>query len=80
MKKQIKATLVPLPCPFCGAVPSVHPKNWRVEGDAWGAVECHNKACAAKPYVRSDYEVDEDRGSGAFKDRAIELWNRRAAP
>ncbi len=60
MRRQIKPTLTPLPCPFCGSTPALHPKNWRLEGDAWGEVRCENSRCAAKPSARDGESVSDE--------------------
>lgn len=72
--------LTPQPCPFCGKPPKVFPSKPEIEGNAWGAVECVNSLCPAQPIVRDDAQVADERGSGAYRDLAIERWNRRAAP
>lgn len=69
----------PLPCPFCGCTPNVLPHNPKGEGNCWGSVVCQEASCPAKPDVRDDIEINDERGSGAYKQRAIELWNQRWA-
>lgn len=71
-------TVTPLPCPFCGADPEVHPLRPEVEGDAWGAVICTNEACPAQPSVDDDEPVIRAAaGSDFYKMSAIRLWNKR---
>lgn len=65
------------PCPFCGQTPIVEPIDPHLEGGAWGSVTCKNRDCPARPHVRDDLKVSDNRGSDAYKARAIELWNRR---
>jgi predicted RNA-binding Zn-ribbon protein involved in translation (DUF1610 family) len=64
-------------CPFCGEPPLVLPKNPKTEGNAWGCVKCSNISCPAMPSIGDDIEVADDRGSDAYKLRAIERWNKR---
>ena len=75
---QWEATLKPLPCPFCGEIPSVEPENPMKDGDAGGTVECKNELCFVKPTVDDDEEILDMRGPGAYKDIAIRRWNKRA--
>lgn len=57
--------LQPLPCPFCGEIPSVS-----VDGDVEGAslwwVECHTTTCEPNPYLVKD-----------TRESAILAWNTR---
>jgi hypothetical protein len=75
---QLKPTLVPLPCPFCGVEPKLEPKNPAEEGDAWGAVHCSSPRCAVNPYVADGQRSSDTRGTGAYMDCAIRRWNKRA--
>ena len=76
--KQLKPTLVPLPCPFCGKKPKTTPSHPDLDGDAWGAVICVNKRCPSGPQVLDGVTVADSRGSGAYIDCAIRRWNKRA--
>ncbi len=67
----------PLPCPFCGTVPAVLPLNPKEEGNCWGRVVCLNYDCPAGPSVRDAEEVNDERGSDAYKEAAIKRWNCR---
>jgi hypothetical protein len=67
----------PLPCPFCGIEPVIEPADPKREGNAWGAVACHNLACAAMPNVQDGEDTADERGSDAYKQAAIVRWNRR---
>lgn len=67
----------PLPCPFCGWPPAVLPLRPKKEGNAWGAVECVNDDCPAKPRVEDGEDVADERGSDAYKAAAVTRWNRR---
>src|SRR5687768_9244665 len=74
-----------LGCPFCGKRPSVEPKNWRRDGNAWAAVQCVNKRCPSydpiRGYgvrVRDGQDVADERGSDAYKQCAIAAWNTRS--
>lgn len=58
-------------------VPEVRPVDAELEGNAWGRVECVNTECYANPSVTDGEDVADDRGSDAYKRRAIERWNRR---
>lgn len=69
----------PKPCPFCGAEPAIRPEDPETDGAAWGEVRCMNQDCAAKPSVRDGVTTSDDRGSAAYKEAAIERWNRRGA-
>jgi len=82
MKKrnQLEPKLTPLPCPFCGKVPEVFPKNPEVDGNGWGSVHCTNKKCSAKPLVDDGILFVDERGPGACKDAAIRRWNERPTP
>jgi hypothetical protein len=67
----------PLPCPFCGELPVVLPKNPE-EGNAWAMVACENPDCqAADVAVEDGEEVADDRGSDEYKKIAIRRWNTR---
>ena len=66
------------PCPFCGHAPFVGPENPEIEGNAFAYVECHNQQCPARPTVTDGALTCDDRGSAAYKRRAIARWNRRA--
>jgi len=68
----------PLGCPWCGEKPAVYPKNWRVEGNAFGQVRCENDECPANPVVNDGEDVCDERGSEAYKQAAILRWNKRA--
>lgn len=70
--------LVPLPCPFCGKIPEVEPKNPAVEGTTWGLVVCRNFACPAQPSVGDGAWLSDDRGSDEYKRIAIARWNQRS--
>jgi len=78
--KQLKPTLTPLPCPFCGTKPTLHPARPELEGNAWGAVACESRRCPATPRVKDGAAVCDERGTGAYIDAAIRRWNRRASP
>ena len=78
--KQLKPKLKPLPCPFCGKKPRLLPRSPDVEGDAWGAVACVNRRCAANPRCADGEKQADSRGTGAYIDCAIRRWNRRASP
>ncbi len=69
-----------LPCPFCGSIPDVFPINPEREGNAWGQVSCTNPECTANPTVEDGEDCADERGSDAYKQVAIERWNRRATP
>ena len=77
-EKQLKPKLVPLPCPFCGVKPKLAPRTPKEDGDAWGEVYCENTRCAVAPGVRDGQNSDDERGTGAYMDCAIRLWNKRA--
>lgn len=72
-----KVKLKPLGCPWCGEAPEVYPKNWRVEGNAFGQVRCENDDCPAQPVVNDCEGVCDERGSEAYKQAAIRKWNTR---
>lgn len=76
--KIVAPTIRPLSCPFCGEQPELFPKNPKVEGTVWGEVRCTYSGCAAKPSVRDGEEVNDERGSDAYKRAAIQRWNRRS--
>ena len=84
MRGQMKPTLTPAACPFCGSPPELEPDNPETDGNAWGEVRCTDIECATHDHVRvygvsvSDGEsVNDDRGPGAYIDAAITRWNRR---
>jgi hypothetical protein len=68
-----------LPCPFCGELPKIVPSNPEADGDAWGAVCCMNNNCFAMPAVDDGTTISDARGSVAYKNLAIERWNRRSS-
>lgn len=70
----------PLPCPFCGEIPEVYPKNPAEEGNAWGEVSCVNPRCVAQPSVQDGSKQADERGSAKYKQLAIRRWNRRTGP
>lgn len=76
--KQIKPTLTPLPCPFCGKAPATGPKKPEIHGSAWGYVGCESKSCAINPSVEDGEDCADERGTGAYIDCAIRRWNKRA--
>lgn len=76
---QAKPKLTPLPCPFCGKLPRLFPRDADLEGNAWGQVACVNSGCHAQPDVLDGSMVADDRGSGAYIDLAIKKWNKRSA-
>ena len=78
IKPQQKPTLTPIGCPFCGEAPSLSPDNPDLDGNAWGEVACLNDDCPATPSVTDGESISDDRGSGAYIDAAIRLWNKRA--
>ena len=65
------------PCPFCGHIPKVFPENPKLEGNAWGTVECVNISCPARPCVKDGEDCCDDRGSDKYKEAAIQRWNTR---
>jgi hypothetical protein len=71
----------PLPCPFCGVLPTVLPHFDDVksgkEGGAWGEVACQNRECPALPTVSDGEDVSDSRGSEQYKEIAILRWNTR---
>jgi hypothetical protein len=77
--------LKPLPCPFCGKLPRIEPKNPERDGDAWGAVTCVNKRCATfngrdeGVSVGDGSLIADSRGPDKYKEAAIRRWNRRAS-
>lgn len=64
-------------CPFCGKMPIIGPAEPWHDGNAWGFVECRNGNCAAKPNVRDDSDIADERGPAAYIALAIRRWNRR---
>ena len=78
--KQTDELLAPLPCPFCGEVPKVTPSNPKLDGDAWGAVQCCNKKCHIQPRADDVEILSGSRGSAYYKNVAIRIWNTRAKP
>lgn len=67
----------PKPCPWCGCSPTVVPTNPEYQGNAWGRVFCANVECPATPSVGDGVAASDGRGSDAYKELAIERWNRR---
>lgn len=57
---------------------SVQPAKPEQEGDCFGYVRCENPRCPAQPVVKDGSLLSDMRGPGAYKDRAISRWNRRA--
>jgi hypothetical protein len=69
----------PLPCPFCGTMPEVGPKDPEKEGNAFGYVACRNReSCPATPYVTDGELVADERGTKAYQAIAIKRWNTRS--
>lgn len=58
-----------LPCPFCGRLPAIHPKDPAKQGGGWAVVRCENSKCPAKPAV-------EYYGDRSPKAHATKRWNR----
>jgi len=73
----LERDLEPLPCPFCGKIPEIWPKNPYMEGDGWGSVVCVNIECFAKPSVNDGVEGNELNGSIEYKKAAVKRWNTR---
>jgi hypothetical protein len=72
--------LKPLPCPFCGEPPELMPRDPDSSdplANSWGGVRCINESCPAQPKVLEREPLD-DRGTEAYQQVAIGLWNRRA--
>ena len=69
--------LEPLPCPFCGELPAVLPKNPEKEGNCFGMVACRNPGCSAQPTVHDGETIADERGSDLYKLAAIIRWNKR---
>lgn len=76
--------LKPLPCPFCGKMPKLHPQNSEREGNAWGAVQCETRSCPTFDSIRGHgVRVDDgskqadERGTAKYIETAIRRWNRR---
>lgn len=60
----------PLPCPFCGKIPSVdfrHPVE----------VSCLNAKCPAMPYVFDVIEENDTSGLDVRRQATIKRWNKR---
>lgn len=68
--------IFPRRCPFCGKQPEVQPKDPKTQGNAWGAVECMNMQCPARPRVEDTAVQNDERGSRAYQRLAITVWNR----
>jgi hypothetical protein len=67
--------MTPLPCPFCGMVPTVLPFS-AAQGDAWGEVRCENNKCVTLGIrVKDGVGIADGRGSDAYKQAAIKRWN-----
>lgn len=74
----------PLPCPFCGKQPAVHPKDPEREGNAWGAVQCEMRSCPTfdntdghGARVNDGSKIADERGTEKYQEAAIRRWNRR---
>ncbi len=66
------------PCPFCGEIPFVGPTNPKIEGDAWGYVECRNPVCViSEVQVKDGEDCCDERGTKAYQKAAIKRWNKR---
>lgn len=76
---QDKATLTPLPFPFCGEKPGLYPEDFWDAGPGFcdGRVICDNDACAVKPIAFDGHDCSQDIGAGAYTDMAIKRWNTR---
>jgi len=73
-----KPLLKPIPCPFCGRLPEVGPKDPKREGSGGAWVGCENRRCPARPHVTDGAMVCDDRGVEKYKQLAIKRWNKRA--
>lgn len=71
--------VVPRPCPFCGSAPVITPVDPDKDGTCWGSVKCVNKDCWVQPDARDGLNINDDRGSQAYKAKAIARWNTRFA-
>lgn len=57
------------PCPFCGALPKLHPTH--VDEVGWAVVRCENKKCQARPEVAKFTYINPHK-------KAVKAWNQRA--
>jgi len=60
----------------CGEEPSILPYNPEKDGNVLGIVKCMNKDCPVQPSVYDDIQTFDERGSNAYKERAIIIWNQ----
>lgn len=67
----------PLPCPFCGAPPTVGPPD-SSEGDCHGWVKCENPHCTVNPRADDRREVNGEEGLEHYRQMAVANWNERA--
>ena len=68
---------IPLPCPFCGKIPTLtlQPES---KGGAWGKIACINPQCPTQPEICDDRRVVNVEDPKLCKSVIISLWNKRA--
>jgi hypothetical protein len=67
----------PLPCPFCGSIPTVGPPNESTEGTCFGWVRCENPKCTVNPEAEDRRKVNGDEGREHYRQMAVANWNCR---
>lgn len=67
----------PLPCPWCGAIPTVGPPDESTAGDCFGYVTCENPECSVNPESEDRREVNGNEGREHYRQMAVANWNRR---
>ena len=66
----------PLPCPFCGSIPTVGPPD-DSEGTCFGWVRCENPECRVNPDAEDRRQANGNEGREHYQRMAVENWNRR---
>lgn len=67
----------PLPCPFCGSIPTVGPPDDSKAGTCFGWVRCDDGKCTVNPKAEDRRDTNGNEGREYYREMAVANWNQR---